>query len=309
MRIVITTQYGGPEVLEVVDVDTPDPEAGEVRIAVTAAGVNPIDLATRAGALRPIIGEPFPLGFGWDVSGTVDAVGADVDHLSVGDAVVGLRDVFAGPTGTYASHVVLPATAVAPAPSGVDPVLAASFPLNTLTADQALDLLDLDRGSSVVVTGAAGGLGDYLVSLAARRGLRVIAVARAEDEADVRAAGASDFITRGVDLAGAVRSLIPEGADGLVDAAEISAPALGAVRDGGVFVSVTGPSTPEPTRGIRISTVHVQHDGTRLGELARGVQDGWLRLRVAETFPLEDVAKAHELAATPGLRGRVVLTA
>ena len=127
--------------------DTPDPEAGEVRIAVTAAGINPIDLATRAGALRPIIGEPFPLGFGWDVSGTVDAVGADVEsHLAVGDAVVGLRDVFAGPTGTYASHVVLPATAGASrrAPSGVDPVLAASFPLNTLTADQALDLL-LDR--------------------------------------------------------------------------------------------------------------------------------------------------------------------
>ena len=76
-----------------------------------------------------------------------------------------------------------------------------------------------------------------------------------------------------------------------------------------MFVSVTDPSTPEPTRGIRVSTVHVQHDGARLAELARRVEEGWLRLRVAETFPLEDVAKAHELAATPGLRGRVVLTA
>ena len=309
MRTVIITQYGGPEVLEVVDVETPDPEAGEVRIAVTAAGVNPVDLALRAGAFRPVVGEPFPLGFGWDVAGIVDAVGADVDQLAVGDAVVGLRDAFAGHTGTYASHVVLPATAVAPAPSGVDPVLAASFPLNTLTADQALDLLGLEAGSSVVVTGAAGGLGDYLVSIAAQRGLRVIAVARAEDEADVRAAGASDFISRGVDLAGAVRSLVPGGADGLVDAAQISEPALDAVRDGGVFVAVTDPSAPEPTRGIRVSTVHVHHDGSRLAELARGVDEGWLRLRVAETFALEDVAKAHELAATPGLRGRVVLTA
>jgi NADPH2:quinone reductase len=309
MRTVIIHQYGGPDVLEVVDVETPDPAAGEVRIAVTAAGVNPVDLALRAGAFQPVVGEPFPLGFGWDVSGIVDAVGPGVDHLAVGDAVVGLRDTFAGPTGTYASHVVLPATAVAPAPSGVDPVLAASFPLNTLTADQALDLLGLGAGSSVVVTGAAGGLGDYLVSIAARRGLRVIGLASAEDEADVRAAGASDFIARRVDLAGAVRSLVPGGADGLVDAAEISEPALEAVRDGGVFVSVTDPSTPEPTRGIRVSKVHVHHDGARLAELGRGVGEGWLRLRVAESFQLDEVAKAHELAATPGLRGRVVLTA
>ncbi len=309
MRTVIIQQYGGPEVLHIVELPTPVPGAGEVRVAVTAAGINPVDLALRAGAFRTVVGEPFPLGFGWDVSGVVEAVGAEVGHLAPGDAVVGLRDSFAGPNGTYASHVVLPATAVAPAPSGVDPVLAASFPLNTLTADQALDLLGLGAGSSVVVTGAAGGLGDYLVSLAARRGLRVIAVASAEDEADVRAAGASDFIARGADLAGAVRALIPEGADGLVDAAQISDPALGGVRDGGAFVSITDPSTPEPTRGIRVSTVHVRHDGTRLAELALGVQEGWLRLRVAEVFALDDVAKAHELAATAGLRGRVVLTA
>ena len=193
MRTVITQQYGGPEVLEIVDVETPDPEAGEVRIAVTAAVSTPSTSLARAGALRPIIGEPFPLGFGWDVSGIVDAVGSDVDHLAVGDAVVGLRDVFSGPTGTYASHVVLPATAVVPAPSDVDPVLAASFPLNTLTADQAIDLLGLEPG---LVRGRhrRGGRARRLprpAGIAARRGLRVIAVARAEDEEDVRAAGAA----------------------------------------------------------------------------------------------------------------------
>jgi NADPH2:quinone reductase len=309
MRTVITHQYGGPEVLELAEVPTPEPGPGEVRIAVTAAAVNPVDLSLRSGAFGSVVGEPFPLGFGWDVSGTVDAVGTDVDRTAVGDVVVGLRDAFVGPTGTYASHVVLPATAVAPAPTGVDPVAAATFPLNSLTALQALGLLGLDEGRSIVVTGAAGGLGDYLVSLAARRGLRVIGVARPDDESDVRAAGASDFIAGGDDLAAAVRELLPEGADGLVDAAQISAPALGAVRDGGAFVGVTDGSTPESARDILVSTVHVRHDGVRLAELARGVEEGWLRLRVAETFPLEEVAKAHEVAATAGLRGRVVLTA
>lgn len=158
-----------------------------------------------------------------------------------------------------------------------------------------------------MVTGAAGGVGDYVVALAARRGLRVVAVARSADESDVRANGAAEFVT-GRDVDTAVRQVLPDGADGLVDAAQVGASALAAVRDGGGFVAVSDPSAPPTERGITVATVHVHHDAGQQAALVRLVEEGTLRLRVADTFALEDVAKAHEAAARPGLRGRVVLT-
>jgi NADPH2:quinone reductase len=307
MRTVIQHTYGGPEVLEIVEQATPTPGPGQVLVAVRAAALNPVDISMRAGDMAAVIGEPFPLGLGWDVAGTIETVGEGVTGWSVGDEVVGLRDEFVGPTGAVASHVVLPAEAVVTAPAGVSAELAATFPLNTLTAHQALDLLGLESGSSVVVTGAAGGVGDYLVALAAQRGLRVVAVARPDDETDVRGNGATDFVT-GADVGAAVRALLPDGADGLVDAAQIGAAALAAVRDGGSFVAVSDPSEPPAERGITVATVHVHHDAAQQAELVGLVESGVLRLRVAAAYDLDDVAKAHEAAAQPGLRGRVVVT-
>jgi NADPH2:quinone reductase len=308
MRTVISHSYGGPQVLEVVEAPTPTPGPTEVLVAVQAAALNPIDLAMRAGAMAAVIGEPFPLGLGWDVAGTVAAVGSGVTRWSVSDEVVGLRDEFVGPTGAHASHVVLPEDALAARPAGVTPEEAATFPLNSLTALQALDLLGLEDAGTVVVTGAAGGVGDYLVALGARRGLRVVAVARPGDESEVRANGAAEFVS-GADVGAAVRALLPEGADGLVDAAQIGAAALAAVRDGGSFVAVSDPSEPPAERGITVATVHVHHDASQQADLAQLVAEGVLRVRVAGSFSLEDAAKAHEAAARPGLRGRVVLTA
>jgi NADPH:quinone reductase-like Zn-dependent oxidoreductase len=307
MRTVISRRYGGPEVLEVVEQPTPDPGPRQVLVAVRATDLNPVDLAMRDGLLAGAIGEPFPLGLGWDVAGTVEAVGEGVTRWSVGDEVVGIRDEFVGPTGTNATHVVLPEGALASAPEGVSPEAAATLPLNALTAWQALDLLGLEAGSTLVVTGAAGGVGDYAVALAAHRGLRVIAVARADDEDEVRANGATDFVT-GPHFVAPVRELLPDGADGLLDAAQVEAPALAAVRDGGSFVAVSDPSEPPAERGISVATVHIHHDAEQLAALVGLVEDGTLRLRVAEVFALDDAAKAHEAAARKGLRGRVVLT-
>ena len=184
---------------------------------------------------------------------------------------------------------------------------AATFGLNALTADQALDLLDLADGATLVVTGAAGGVGDYAVALGAQRGLRVIGVARESDEADVRASGAAEFVTRTNELAGAVRALVPDGANAVLDAAQLGATALGAIHDGGTFVAVTDPSEPESERGIRVATVHVQPDGARLADLSQGVDAGWLRLRVAASYPLADAASAHRAIEQGGIRGRIVL--
>ena len=307
MRSIIINRYGGPEVLEIAEQETPEPATGEVRIKIAGAALNPADAALRAGAFASVLGQRFPLGIGWDVAGTIDAIGAGVTDLRVGDGVVALLNGFGVRSGTHASHVVLPAASVAPAPKDVDLVAAATFGLNALTADQALDLLDLADGATLVVTGAAGGVGDYAVALGAQRGLRVIGVARESDEVDVRASGAAEFVAATGDLAGAVRALVPGGADGLLDAAQLGAGALGAVRDGGSFVGVADPSEPESERDIRVATVHVQPDGDTLAELSHGVDAGWLRLRVAATFPLADVANAHRAVEQGGNRGRIVL--
>jgi NADPH:quinone reductase-like Zn-dependent oxidoreductase len=307
MRAVIVRQYGGPEVLELVEAPTPEPAAHEVRIAVEAAAVNPVDPATAAGYLDGVTAGLPQIGLGWDLAGRIDAVGSDVVGLAPGDQVIALIDVMAVEWGAYATHAIVPATAVAPAPDGIDPVAAATLPLNALTADQALDLIDLSAGQSLLVTGAAGGVGDYVVSLGARRGLRVVALAGPADEAEVRAAGAAEFVARSDDPSAGVRALLPEGVDGAIDAAQLGAPVLAAVRDGGRFVAVTDPATPAPERGITVKKVSVHHDGARLADLAHGAEEGWLRLRVATTLPLDQAADAHRLLAKGGVRGRIVL--
>ena len=307
MRAIVIRQYGGPENLEVADVAIPEPRTGEILIKVAAAGVNPIDPVTRAGFFGGTLGELPISGFGWDVAGTVDATGGGVTEFGHGDKVIALLNATAVELGTYAEYVVVPAASAALAPSSVDAPAAATLPLNALTADQALDLLALEPGQTVLVTGAAGGVGGYVVPLAHRRGLRVVATASATDEATVRGFGADVFVPRTEKLADAVRNAVPGGVDGAIDAAQIGVAALDAVRDGGRFVPVTDPATPEPARGITVQKVEIRPDGQRLAELARLVDAGELALRVATTVPLADAAEAHRLLEKGGLRGRIVL--
>ena len=310
MRAVVVRNYGGPEALAVVDAPVPEPERGQVRIRVTAAAVNPVDIATREGLMnagRPgVIGAREHVGIGWDVAGVIDATGPDVTGLAVGDPVIGLRDRLDQPLGTYAERVVLDAAAVAPAPAGSSSEAASTIPLNGLTALQALDALALPAGESVLVTGAAGGLGAFIVELAAMRGLRVIAAAGDADEKLVRALGAAEFIPRSADLAAAVRDLVPGGADAVFDAAVLGFPAMDAVRARGAFVVFSG-SAPIPVRGIRVLPVYIHADGAALAGLSRLAAAGKLTLRVADTYPLPEAAQAHERLEAGGVRGRLVL--
>ncbi|MFB4300424.1 NADP-dependent oxidoreductase [Actinomadura sp. NTSP31] len=314
MRAIIVEKPGGPEALKNAEVGEPEPGPGQVRIRTAAAGVNPVDAATRSGALAdaglmPPFGSRGPIGIGWDVAGTVEAVGPDVTRFAAGDPVIGLRDRLDVPLGAYAEAVVLDAAAVARAPRSASAVEAATLPLNGLTASQALDLLDLPPGSTLLVTGAAGAVGGFAVELAVQRGLRVVASASAADEALVRDLGAEWFVPRGAHLGDAVRALVPGGADGALDAALLSVAALDAVRGGGVFVAVSGgPAAPTPLRGITVHNVWIRADGTQLEQLSALVDAGRLTLRVAETFPLADAVKAHERLEAGGLRGRLVLT-
>jgi NADPH:quinone reductase len=301
--------FGGPEVLELVDVDVPEPLAGQVRIRVQAAAVNPVDLATRAGRLAEhgLMRSNGRIGIGWDLAGIVDATGPGVERLQAGDRVIAMRDLLGAPIGAQAEYVVLDDDAVAHAPAGVSPAEAATVPLNGLTAWQALDLLRLEAGQSLLVTGAAGALGGFAVQLAAMRGLRVLAVASAQDEPLVRELGAEEFVERTDDLGAAVRRRVPGGVAGALDAAIVGISALEAVRDGGAFVAVSAGAAPTPLRGTRVHNVWIRTDAAQLGQLSALVDEGSLRTRVAIVQSLETVAAAHQRLAAGGLRGRVVL--
>ncbi|MEU9303919.1 NADP-dependent oxidoreductase [Streptomyces sp. NPDC048269] len=297
MLAAVVNEFGGPERVELAEVPVPRPAAGQVRIRVLAAGINPVDGAVRAGVFG---GAGQRLGLGWDVAGEIAEAGAGVTGWSPGDRVVGLHYGAVKPLGTHAEYVVLDASAVAAAPSGGDAVAAAALPLSGLTAAQAVDLLGLAPGSSVLVTGAAGVVGGLAVQLAARAGLVVTALAGAGDEALVRSLGAAAFVPRGEAPAGPV--------DGVLDTAVLGEPALAFVRDGGVYVGVIPGAAPAAERGIRIEEQEVAPDGEQLARLVSLVDAGGLTLRVGDTFPLADAPKAHAHLATPGTRGRIVLT-
>ena len=308
MRSLTLNTFGGPEVIEVVDTPVPEPGPHQVRIRVAASSVNPIDLSTRAGRLVDaglMVAEP-GVGLGWDVAGTVDATGDRVASYAVGDPVVGLRNLLFAP-GAHADQVVLDESAIAPAPTSVPLTEAATLPLNALTADRALALASLERGGTLLVTGAAGGVGGFVLELAALRGLHTVALARPGDEDLVRDLGAAQVLTSSERLGLGVRRLVPGGVDAVVDAAMLGIAAHDGLRDGGTFVALVAPFAPPPIRGTRVVVQEVVADGTRLTELAALVDAGRLTLRVAEELPLDEASKAHQLVEAGGLRGRVVL--
>ncbi|MEU1664457.1 NADP-dependent oxidoreductase [Streptomyces sparsogenes] len=287
----------------------PEPGAGQIRVRVEAAAVNPVDALVRSGGtVRNGMALPRErYGIGWDAAGTVDALGAGVAGFAVGDRVIGMIDRLDLPLGAYAEYALLEAAEAAPAPVGASAAEAATLPLGALTADQALEDLALERGRTVLVSGAAGSVGGFGVALAAERGLRVVAVAGERDEKLVQALGAEHFVPRGADVAHAVRRLVPGGVDGVLDTAPLGVAALEALRFGGAFVSTVPGAAPVPRRRTRVSTVWVGADGERLAELSALAGAGRLPLRVAETFPLDRAADAHRRLAEGGLRGRLVL--
>ncbi|MET7697014.1 MULTISPECIES: NADP-dependent oxidoreductase [unclassified Streptomyces] len=294
MRAVTVESFGGPEAVQITEVAVPEPAARQVRIKVAAAALNPVDAGVRSGVFG---GAGKRLGLGWDVAGTVDAVGV-ATGWSVGDEVVALVYGTAKSLGTHADYVVVDTDAVAKAPASADAVHAATLPLNALTASQALDLLALEPGRHLLVTGAAGAVGGYAVQLAAHRGISVTALAREDDEELVRSLGAAHVVSGAVE---------PGSVDAVLDAAILGEAALEWVRDGGAFSGVIPGAQPASVRGVRTDAVEVSPDGARLAELAALVDEGVLTLRVAETYALDEVAKAHARLAEGGLRGRLVL--
>ncbi|MFJ9121532.1 NADP-dependent oxidoreductase [Streptomyces sp. NPDC102394] len=303
MRAVVLDAYGGPEHLAVADVAEPAaPQADAVLIRVAAAAVNPVDLQTRAGlhAGHSLLQPPMILG--WDVAGSVVAVGDDVTAVGVGDHVVAMSAQMATGRGTYAETVALPADITSPAPTSVPLTTAAGLPLAGLTAQQALDALDLPEGATVLVTGAAGSVGGLAVQLARLRGLRVVAqIRRTADAQEALALGAHEVVVGAPEPAAGTL-----GADGLLETAGLPQ-AIGTVRDGGRVVSIVPTRRPVEERGITVTVSHVEQDGERLAELSALVDRGELRLRTAKEYGFDEAAEAHRALAGGGVRGKLLL--
>jgi NADPH:quinone reductase-like Zn-dependent oxidoreductase len=308
MRAVLADAFGGPEVLELLDIDVPEPGPGQVRIAVEAAAVNPVDLATRQGLIHEsgMLDGP-PVRFGWDVAGRVDAMGIGVRRLRIGQPVIGLSDRLAAPGKTHADAVVLEEAAVAAVSGDLESPVAATLPLAGLTALQALDLLDLHPGQSILVTGVGGAVGSLTLQLARLRGLRVIAAGRARDATRASSLGADAFLESSPRLAEAVRGVVGGGVDGAVDSARLNNASLDSVRPRGAHVSLAVLQRPAPLRGIRSVSVAVAANWEQLALLGSLAATGALQVEIAETMGLPEARKAHELLATGGIRGRVVL--
>lgn len=311
MRAVGFTEFGGPEVVRVVDLPEPQPGPGEVRIRVRAAAVNPTDIGLRRGGRAEVLaraGVRPPYVPGMELAGTVDAA-SDGAGFQPGERVMAIVTPMRPGGGAQAELVVVPAASVARVPEGTSLEQAATLPMNGLTVRLALDQLALKPGQTLAVTGAAGAVGGYAVQLGAHAGLRVIAVAAPPDERLVRQLGAEAVAPRGPEFVQSLRKLVPAGVDGMVDAAVLDAAVLGAIRDGGRLATVRGWSGPTE-RGISVMPVRVTEYLTNqaaLEDLARLVAAGTLTLRVADTYPPERAAQAQQRLDAGGTRGRLLI--
>jgi NADPH:quinone reductase len=314
MRAVGVTEFGGPEVLEVVELPDPVPGPGQVLVDVAAAAVNPTDTYTRNGARAEVLRrEPPPYVPGMDVAGTVAALGEGTGDagLAVGDRVMAVV-VPSGSHGGYSSRLALPVGSVVPAPAGATHAEAASLPMNGLTARRALDLLDLPEGATLAVTGAAGAFGGYVVALAHADGLRVVADAAAADEELVRGLGADVVVRRGDDVAARIREAVPEGVAGIADGSVQGDLLVPALADGGRIATVRGYAGPDggSGRGITWLPVFVRdyaENRAALDRLREQAEKGEIALRVADGIPAERAAEAHARLEAGGVRGRLVL--
>ena len=310
MRAIGYRTYGGPEVLEILDLPEVHAGPGEVRIRNYAATVNPTDIMARTGlqsARQEGIAPPYVPGM--EAAGIVDEVGDGVTTgVKIGDSVLALV-IPRGDHGAYREQIVLNALSVVPVPAGKSLAEACTLPMNGLTARMSLDLLNLSPGQTIAVTGAAGAYGGYVMQLAKADGLRIIADASEKDEALVRSLGADIVVRRGDDVATRIREHFPEGVDGLADGAVLNELVIPAVRDGGAFTSVRG-FLGKPQRDISFTQTMVMNydrEFDKLDHLRQQVEDRTLTLRLAGTYPKEQAAAAHKRLEAGGTRGRLVI--
>lgn len=289
-------EFGDPSVLTVTDLPIPEAGPGAVVVRVSAAGVGPWDAKSRAGLFGA---RTFPFVPGAEVSGTVEAVGEGVDNLTVGDAVYG------SPHGGYAEYVVADAAKLAPAPRSIDLAAAAAVPIGAITALEGIDdHLHLGPGDRVLVAGAAGGVGTFVVQLAKVRGASVVATASPVNHEFLRRLGADEVVDYHGDWVPAV---------GTVDAAydcvggSTWEGCVAALGDGGRAVTIAAFGSPVAREGVTLGIFSASVTTARLEETAGLIDAGRVVVEITARLPLEEAARAHELIETGHTRAKIIL--
>jgi NADPH2:quinone reductase len=310
MQAVVVSEFGEPEQLRLTEAVAPVPGRGQVRIRVRAAGVNPVDAGNRADGSWAGLRVPCVLGY--DVAGDVESLGPGVSGLRVGDRVMAMTH-FPDGAGGYAEFTVADADLVAPIADETSFTQAAATPLAAGTAELVLDRLSLGPRSRLLVTGGSGGVGLFLLQMAARRGIEAVGVGRTAMHEPMRALGAATCLdyTAG-DVAGQALAL----AGGPVDAiaALVGGPhlaaAFGALRPGGQIASIATPDLDIDQlldANITFHGVLIGDDGDRTRRLAAQLADGSLRAVVSHELPLGEAAQAHRILEQGHAGGKIVL--
>lgn len=292
------SEYGGPEVLELVEVDDAPLGEGKVRVRIKTAGVNPADVKVRAGRMFPV---HFPQGLGNDYAGIVDQVGDGVTAVAPGDEVLGFTAFRA-----YAEYLNVPERQVTRKPEALSWEVAGSLSVVGQTAREGLDRLGVGKGDTLLVHAAAGGVGGVLVQLAVREGVTVVGTASERNHDYLRELGATP-VTYGPGLVDRVRAAAPDGVDKVFDAigGDAVTASLELVPEPGDILTIADMAAPEQ---YGVGTFSMSPDAERLAGLADLAATGALRIPVWKTFPLAEVRAAHEESERGHLRGKIVLT-
>ena len=304
MKAVVLHEYGGPENLKFEDnVAEPQVSGNTVLISAVAASVNPIDWKLRSGAMQKMRPLTFPAILGRDVSGIVRAVGANVKHFKVGDRVLALSNK------TYAELVAVDDSDVTHLPDGLDLADAAAIPLISLTGDQLVRLAtSVQKGQTVLITGALGSVGRAAVHTAKKIGAQVIAGVRGKELADARALGVSDVLAIDDDQAIEKFSLVDAVADTV--GGDVAAKLLARVKPGGSFgyTAMLPESAAAKNPTVKITRVGALPDPSKVREFADDVRDGKFVLPIGRRMPLRDAAEAQVLGEKGGI-GKIILLA
>jgi NADPH:quinone reductase-like Zn-dependent oxidoreductase len=296
VKVIQFKSFGGPEVLELVELPEPHATTNQIRVAVKAVGINPVDRKVRQGML----GGDLPRGTGLEVAGVVDEVGDEISDVAVGDAVFGSTQNGAAEFAVLEHY--------APIPASLDFAGAAGLTVAVETAVRTLDMLDVGEGQTVLVNGAAGAVGSSTVQLARERGAKVIGTASAVNHDYLRSLGATPT-TYGEGLVERVRELAPDGIDRAIDDAGGGAlPALVELTGDPEHVVTIADYAGSQQTGVRMTGgADSKRAWYALGEIGELIDAGRFSLPLAHAFPLEEIAEAHRLSETGHVRGKLVL--
>jgi NADPH:quinone reductase-like Zn-dependent oxidoreductase len=299
----------------VIEVPTPEPGPGEVRVRVLASSVNGYDAFVASGMARGMMEHRYPVVVGKDFAGVIDAVGDGVTRFAAGDEVAGITPYEPHvSSGSYAEYVVVPAEGfIERKPGSLDFQQAGSVGLAAVTALVAVDAVEASQGDLVLIVGATGGVGNYAVQLAARRGSTVIATGLPEDEEWIRGLGASEVVDYSGDVAAAVKKEHPEGVDALIVAVHLGeefGPTAELVKDGGKIASTVGGADADAFASRKVDAANVlgQADPGPYTEVLRVAAEGSLTVPITRTFTFEELPEALGLVGKRRSRGKVAVT-